>query len=183
MKKKNEFITDDCVIENEAYKSFKDLIKCIICNQILKDPIMCKECQKVFCKSCLDNWKNNSKKCPNKCKKPKYVKNIDKHAMLSLISFRCKNCKEEIKYDNVQSHLSLGCEKNLVEDRLVDSIYIKKKLRKLSKKEITEIADKGIVTNHLSSKINIIKHIYLFFICIVITLGIGKVGKSSLINT
>ena len=93
------------------------------------------------------------KKCPNKCKKPKYVECVDKKVILSLLQFRCQNCKEEIKYNDVQKHLDSGCETNLNTARLVDSIYVKKKLKKLTKEEINNIALNGKKVNHLSSKI------------------------------
>ena len=73
--------------------------------------------------------------------------------ILSLLKFRCQNCKEEIKYNDVQAHLNSGCEANLNSCRLVDSIYIKKKLIKLKDEEIHNIADMGNKINHLSSKI------------------------------
>ena len=56
------YITDDCIIENEAYQIFKDKIKCDLCHNILKDPIICKKCQNNYCKICIDKWKKKNKK-------------------------------------------------------------------------------------------------------------------------
>ena len=150
--KKGLFITDDCIIEDETYLKVKDLIKCVLCNKILKDPMKCNKCEKVFCKSCIENFPKKEKKCPKQCKKPKYIECIDKNAILSLLKFRCLNCKEEIKYDDVQTHLSLGCKTNLNSTRLADSLYIKKKLIKLTPDEIHDLTDLGQKINHLSSK-------------------------------
>lgn len=174
------FITDDCIIEDEIYNGFKDLVKCFICKNILKDPMMCTKCQKVFCKDCIEIYTKQNKKCPNKCKKSKYKKCDDKSAMLSMLKFRCKNCKEEVKYNNVKIHLSSGCETNLTQSRLIDSLYEKRKLIKLSKDDVGKITNLGQKVNHLSRKLYIL---FIFIISIVITLGRGNVGKSSLINT
>ena len=150
---KELYITDDCLIEDETYSTIKLLIKCFICNKILKDPMMCNNCQKVFCKACIENYPKKDKKCPNKCKNPEYKISGDKNAMLSLLKFRCRNCKGEIKYNDVKSHLDSGCETNVNSTRLADSIYIKKKLIKLTNKEIQNITELGNQINHLSSKI------------------------------
>ena len=39
------YFTDDCLIEDEYYNGIKDLIKCKFCHKILKDPMMCNDCQ------------------------------------------------------------------------------------------------------------------------------------------
>ena len=51
--KKDEYFSDDCIIEDPFYISVKDLITCTLCNKIFKEPYMCNECQKIYCKSCL----------------------------------------------------------------------------------------------------------------------------------
>ena len=141
---------------------------------------MCKKCQTVFCKDCIETYSKHNKKCPNKCKNPKYTKCVDKNAMLSLLKFRCKNCKEEVKYYNVKTHLSSGCETNLNQDKLVDALFEKRKLIKLKKDDVGKITDLGQKVNHLSRKTI---DFFIFLISIVITMGRGKVGKTSLINT
>ena len=93
--KKYEFITDDCIIEDETYLKSKNTLKCSICKKILKNPMQCNNCQRVFCKECMKIILKE--KCPNGCKKPNYRANEDKLVMLSLLKFLCNNCKEEIR--------------------------------------------------------------------------------------
>ena len=148
--KKNEFITEDCIIEDETFSKFKNTLKCSICKKILKNPMQCNKCQRVFCKECIENYPKSKKKCPNGCKKPNYRANEDKLAMLSLLKFLCNNCKEEISYNDVESHLNRGCITNLSTCTLFDEIYAKKKLKKIKKNEIKNLNQKNI--NYLSSK-------------------------------
>ena len=162
--KKNDFLTDDCIIEDEVYAGIKDIIKCKYCFKILKEPMICRDCQNVYCKACID-------KKPNicKCKNPDYVPSIDKKAVLSMLKYRCKNCKKEVKYNEVESHLNKGCKKNLTETKLIEQIYKKKKLKKLSYDEIGEITNKGQKINHLSSK-----KLFLFIFIFVNSNNFGK---------
>lgn len=154
--KKAQYITDDCIIEDELYKSIKNLIKCNICQKIIKDPIRCKSCQNSYCKACIDNWIKNQNKCPNECQNPEYIKNLEIPALLTNIKYLCKNCKQEIKYYDVESHLKEGCKTNKSPTKLIDIIYKKKKLQRIPKDDIGRIRkdEKGI--NHLSSKKNIL---------------------------
>ena len=147
------YITDDDVIEDESYSRIKDLIKCKLCNKILKKPMICKNCQSYFCKVCLDKWRKNEEDCPNDCINPSYSLSMDKEALLSMLKFLCQNCKQEIRYSDVESHLKAGCEKNLNQCKLFDAIYKKKKLKKLRQDEISKITRENKKVNHLSSKL------------------------------
>ena len=151
---KNEaFITDDCVIEDEAYLDVKDTIKCDLCKKILKEPIICKNCQSNYCKACIDKWKMTEKKCPNiNCKEPYYDKSVDKPFILSMLKFLCRNCKEEIKYNDVESHLRSGCKTSKNPSKLYDIIYKKKKLKKLTSEDVERVKNEGHDINHISSK-------------------------------
>lgn len=148
----DEYINDDCLIEDENYLAFKSLILCQLCKKILKNPMICINCQNSFCKKCLDNWCENYAKCPKNCQNPNYQKNTDKLALLSLIKYKCRNCKSEVKYNDVQSHLNSGCGKIENECKLSEIIYKKKKLKKLTDDEIKAIKDNKKEINYITSK-------------------------------
>ena len=149
-----KYITDDCIVENELYKAFKDKIKCDLCNNILKEPIICKNCQKNYCKACIDQWKKkHKKKCPNDCKKAKFDKSSDRASILEMLTFLCRNCKEEIKYKDVESHLKSGCKEVKNTSTLFDFIYRKKKLKKLTSNDAANAKKERHKINHISSKI------------------------------
>ena len=145
-----KYITDDCAIKDQNYKAFEKFILCDFCKKILRSPMMCKSCQKVFCKKCKDKWAQSCEKCQN----PEYVVNNDKSVMLSMISFLCKNCKSEVKYNDIESHLKSGCIKNndTSTNQLMNAFTNKKKLTKLSKEEVSEITKKGIKINRITGK-------------------------------
>ena len=48
-------------------------LKCGICHELLKIPLECSKCCKLFCKSCLMTWRetNNASEmiCPLKCER------------------------------------------------------------------------------------------------------------------
>ena len=150
----DSYIDDDCIIKDETFLAFKNLLMCNICNKILKEPMMCKNCQKVFCKTCIEK----NKKC--ECSGTEFVENQDKYMMLKMIKYLCRNCKEEVKYDDVEKHLGNGCETRENEPRLADCIYKKHELKKLTDDEIKEVRDKGQQIYHLSGK----KIFYLYYL-------------------
>ena len=160
------FITDDDVIEDESYNRIKEMIKCKLCNNILKEPMVCKGCQNVYCKKCIDNWSKNEDDCPNDCISPSYAISYDKAALLSMLNFLCQNCKKEIRYNDVESHLKAGCEKSLYQTKLFDAIYKKKKLKKLTSEEVSDVRKENKNVNHLSSKL-----IFIYFLIISYNLG------------
>ena len=150
--KKGYFITDESVIEDELYINIKELIKCGLCNKILKEPVFCKKCQRHYCKACLENWKKKDGKCPNCKENSEFPKSIDKPVLLSLLKFLCQNCKEEIRYNDIESHLQKGCYTYKNPSKLLD-VYKKKKLKKLTPDEISRIKNNNKqYINHLSSK-------------------------------
>ena len=69
----DSYIDDDCIIKDETFLAFKNLLICNICNKILKKPMMCKNCQKVFCKTCIEK----DKKCT--CSGTEFVESQDKY--------------------------------------------------------------------------------------------------------
>ena len=169
------YIDDDCLIEDDFYNNIKDIIKCQYCYQILKEPMMCNVCTESFCNNCVKKMQKKKSK-NHTCKKAKYVKNLNVIKAMSKLKYLCRNCKNEITKADIENHLKNGCEKNENPSKLLDSLYRKKLLIKLNKDEIRKLGEKNENINHISSKI------FINFI-LVILLGRGSVGKSSLINT
>ena len=147
----NEYFCDECIIQDANFLAFNSLMKCHICNKILKNPMMCVNCQGIFCKKCIEKWQEKNEKCPNNCNQPNYAQNKDKIALLSMIKYKCKNCKEIVNYYDVDYHLGLKCG-NAKENRLVDIIYKKRKLNRLTDDEVKQIKESKIPINYLTSK-------------------------------
>jgi hypothetical protein len=146
---KKSYIDDNCIIKDETFLGIKSSIICDICKKILKDPVMCSNCQKVFCKACIDEkgecttigcLGNRLDKCADKC------------VMLGLIKYCCKNCKEVVKYNDVEKHLKSGCKFRENEPTLADCINKKHELKKLTKEEVKNAKKNNEEIYHLSSK-------------------------------
>ena len=152
---KEDYFSDDCIVQDELFMSIKDLLKCPLCNKILKDPYMCQDCQSVYCKKCLENY-SNLKKCPKDGKDGKFVHCITKSDLLSKLKYRCKNCLKEVIQTNIKSHLEENCkyEENNIgsEKTLAEIIQTKKELIILTQEEMK---DKKI-DNSLTSIVEII---------------------------
>ena len=144
---KDEYFSDDCIIEDQLYLAIKDLITCPLCSKILNEPYMCNECQNAYCKKCLEKY-SNLKKCPNDNKNVKFSHCIQKNDLLSKLKYKCKNCNKEVIQTDIQSHLKTNCKPNDEigkEKSLIEEIQSKKGLIKISKEEMkNKKADKTL---------------------------------------
>ena len=110
--------------------------------------MMCRECLGTFCLNCIEELGKDN----HKCESPVYVENTNAKALLGTLKYLCKNCKSEIKGSDIENHLKEGCKKNQNPSKLMDGIYRKEKLRKLSPGEIKKLSDENTKVNHISSK-------------------------------
>ena len=104
-----DYINDYTFIEDDYYKIFKDSVECPLCLGILINPVMCMNCQNVYCKKCVDSWSKKDDKCPNRCTNPNYQRSLSKNEILSKLKFQCNGCKKEIQYENVENHKKICC--------------------------------------------------------------------------
>ena len=92
-------------------KSLIDEAICQICLNLSLKPVSCKNCGKLFCSFCIDNWTKKSKSCPN-CKAynfenpPRILMNF-----LNKIRLKCKysDCKFNLNYGDFENHINF-CE-------------------------------------------------------------------------
>ena len=147
---KNEYFTDDSVVEDQLYLSLKDLLICPYCHKLIKNPFMCNKCQKNYCKKCLEDF-SNMKKCPYDNKESEFKHSIMINEMLSKLKYKCNNCKKEIPQSDIKSHLETNCEYVELEHQktLAEIIQTKKELIKLSPQEM----EGKKVDNSFTSKI------------------------------
>ena len=143
-----KYINNKTVIKDEIYNKFKNSVTCQICQNILIDPLICFQCQKLFCKNCID--KNNAT-CPNKCNElylKKYLRTTD---ILSKLKFKCYKCQKEIYYEEVMKHQDENCSNNNSSN--INDIKIRQtKLKKLSLEEINDFKRKGNEITYITCK-------------------------------
>ena len=105
-----EYINESTVIKDEIYKQFESSICCVICQDIMIEPMMCMNCQAQYCKLCQENWSKKSKSCTNRCTNTKYEKSILAQGLLSKPHFICKKCDKVIDYEDMKDHILTKCE-------------------------------------------------------------------------
>ena len=85
-------------------------LQCAICMDLVMNPVECKNCSKLFCKYCIDNWLKNSKECPNKHEFAK-KEELDGWiiAALSKIFIKCpyKSCGYDYAYKCWTAHVKV----------------------------------------------------------------------------
>src|SRR5574344_2466704 len=104
----DEYFDTSLIINQKEYAVIESFTKCVICEDLLREPMKCTQCENNFCKQCIENWMKKSNTCPFKCKdfEVKPAKFISQ--MLEKIKFKCKNgCDAEIPYNDVEEHYML----------------------------------------------------------------------------
>lgn len=105
-----KYINEASVIKDDIYNSLGNSIICIICLDIIIEPMMCMSCHHSFCNSCIHKWLKINNKCPNRCNNSKYQKSTETSDLLSQLKFNCKKCKKIIMYDEMMKHYLNKCE-------------------------------------------------------------------------
>ena len=99
---------DPSILVNQDHG--KDFM-CTICFEISKEPSQCVNCEKIFCKACIDDWKNVRKQCPFKCNTGEIVTvQISGEKLLNYnrLEIHCsKKCGKSIRLDNIEEHLAI----------------------------------------------------------------------------
>ena len=111
MDKIREYINEKNVIKDEFYTSFDSSLTCSICSEIFIEPIICKNCQNVYCRECIESWLQKSTTCPNRCQNTSFDKSLSTIEMLSNLKFICDKCDSVINYDDMKNHSVSNCKK------------------------------------------------------------------------
>ena len=95
-------------IHLEDNQELPDFLICMICTNLVMNPIECTECHRVFCVGCINTWRRNKDYCPSLCKKMKYdqVHPFVKQSLAKLMA-KCpyKGCSEVSAYEKYKEHL------------------------------------------------------------------------------
>ena len=102
----NTGISPDSIIENQRNMS-KETV-CSICLDIVYDPVMCGNCENLFCRHCINIQLEKSCKCPNKCifeEKPinRVLKNLLNKFELYCV-YKENGCKAIVLYSDYENH-------------------------------------------------------------------------------
>ena len=156
-----KYINNETLIENKIVNLLKSSIICPLCNNIFIKPLMCINCQKVYCKKCIDNWSKDKEKCPNNCQNPNYKDCMIKNDILSKLQFNCLGCDQKILYFEVENHYNT-CHPNK-ESLNIKNIKKNKpaNIKKLSSDEVAKLTEKGEEITYISGKKLFIIIIYI----------------------
>ena len=88
-------------------------LHCGVCMNVLKDPVMCRRNEHLYCRSCITPHLMNSQTCPT-CMEPLTVETLGQasrgiRSLLAELKIRCefynRGCGEFIELGNLESHL------------------------------------------------------------------------------
>ena len=143
---------EDIINKNET-ENLNDLITCPICLNLLISPLQCNQCNKCFCKGCINDYeKKNNYVCPFKCENPEYNPNKFVNNVLSILKFKCKNgCDKIIKYDELEKHYQEDCDK--IDFKAKYKVLLKKykELKKLAEDNGLSLDDLNPDGNQINS--------------------------------
>ena len=141
----DELFTEKNIVNKEYYEGVKSMINCLICLNIIEDPVQCSKCQHYFCSECI----NENVKCPLRCEDNQFIKSISCSNLLSNLKFKCI-CEEIVYYDDREKHL----EKCIKKDYQKYYLYYKEKYETLKK----ELNEKNKVRSQYFIKVSVHEH-------------------------
>ena len=86
--------------------AFDDLYECLICKDVAWDAKTCRACERIFCLTCLNTWREKSRNCPG-CKKNDFVPEtpgLPARRYLDRLKFKCNACQQEYDYNRASEH-------------------------------------------------------------------------------
>ena len=99
--KKIKFKKNDIIINSNV--NINDIL-CYKCQNLLDNPVECKECHINYCIDCVEDENKNRKKCLI-CEKNIYEKNSNLfQTLLNNIKVKCNQCNEILEYKNTMNH-------------------------------------------------------------------------------
>jgi hypothetical protein len=85
-------ISREQVVNLDKITIIEEIIKCTICHNILNNPFECETCGALFCESCINNYLQLFKTCPNNCPDYKLSKaKIYTRKILNILILKCIN--------------------------------------------------------------------------------------------
>ena len=141
-----EYVNENTIIKDDVYEKFKDDITCSICQHLMIYPVMCMNCMNIYCKKCIEDWKQKGGGCPNQCDEYKFKDVNEKNNHITKFKFKCiKGCGAEIPFLDINKHYSENCSPKKYDNR---------KLINMTPEEAAEYKDKiGEDIPHINSKI------------------------------
>ncbi len=104
----------DTGYEDERFQQIvSQTLHCIICTNVIKDPVMCRQNEHLFCRACITRHLVNYQKCPT-CMEPLTVETLSKASrtvvnLLSELRIRCefsdRGCEDYIELGSLEGHL------------------------------------------------------------------------------
>ena len=100
--------------DNRFETKVDENLHCIICTEVLKDPVQCRRNEHRFCRNCITEHLKNSPKCPT-CNDPLTVETLAKPQRflantLSCLKISCDNsergCREVVELGSLATHVA-----------------------------------------------------------------------------
>jgi len=97
--------------EDRFVEPVGDEFKCLICAEVLLDPLECSGCQTSFCGECIKAWQARSAECPNRCQLKLQPCHRGFKNLLLRLKLHCsaKDCGEVLTVETVARHENSEC--------------------------------------------------------------------------
>ena len=138
------YLVQEDIINKNYYEQIKDMINCIICFNIIEDPVQCSICKYNFCNECIKKLA----RCPMGCQNYEIIPGTYCKELLSGLQIKCNKCGLEVNYDNIGKHKEEDCPK----------IDFKEKYFELKKKYELMLDNKNDDEHETSGSIRISVH-------------------------
>ena len=91
---------------DQALTPVDDDFECLICKNVVQNPVSCFECDRLFCKLCLTQWRERRSCCPHCRSQTAEVGRVSRILVkqLNKVKFRCSDCEQVFTVDDCDKH-------------------------------------------------------------------------------
>ena len=116
-------VDENTIINKDFFSGVKSMVTCIICYNIIQEPVMCSKCENFFCTLCIKRLGY----CPLKCKNYKIKGSLICKRLLSGLKIKCK-CGKNLEYDSFGKHVETECARTNFKEKYFE---LKEKLMRI----------------------------------------------------
>ena len=156
-------LIEEDIINKDYLENIRDMVTCVICLNIVEEPLQCEICKHSFCSECIEKFG----KCPMGCEIYKFVPSQFCLELLSGIKIKCE-CGNEINYKDIKKHMEEECKKIDYKEKY---FKLKNEYKKLKEeidnpKQNNEILKNGGIKSYMHKHIiHIMRHFNDSWIC------------------
>jgi hypothetical protein len=101
-------------------------IICVVCHEIVNEPLSCPTCTMIICKSCEIQYSQYNQKCPNCKNLITFVPNSFVKYLVNFYTINCPDCNKKYTHEEYYKTHTNSCKEKMISCELCNTFYKRK---------------------------------------------------------